>query len=149
MEIWRPWKSQILPLLLPDGWRNTLTCPSSSSQRNWRLFGMSLKIRKFPTAFQAGPSAHRMGLPLTSPCHKRWMVVLPWMSPPNAGSIVSTSGSWKYTDGAVKSRGGLVVDVGGVAGPAPPGGGGAGCSFGAANTPVGANAAAPTTAAAA
>ena len=31
------------------------------------------------------------------------------------------SGSWKYTDGAVKSRGGLVVVVGGVAGPRPPG----------------------------
>src|SRR5438552_2810587 len=70
------------------------------------------------------------------------MVVLPWIRPPNAGSMVRMSGSWKYTDGAVKSRGGLVVVVGGVAGPAPPGGG-----AGWAMTAVGAMAAAPTTAA--
>src|SRR5712691_7218523 len=88
-----------------------------------------------------------MGLPLTSPCHRRAIVVLPWVRSPKAGSTTRTSGSLKYTDGAVKSLGGLVVVVGGVAGPAPPGTGGAAWSCGAASTPVGAIATAPAMAA--
>ena len=44
-ETWRPWKSNVLPLLLFDGCRKTLTRSSSSLQRSWRLFGMSLQTR--------------------------------------------------------------------------------------------------------
>src|ERR1700687_662007 len=111
---------------------------------------MSLHRRWRPSLFHAGPSDHRIGLPLTSPCHRRWIVVLPWVMSPNAGSIVITSGSLKYVLGAPfgpKSRGGLVVVVGGVAGPAPPGGFPTPWSAGAAKAPVGPTATAPATAA--
>src|SRR5229473_1700927 len=69
---------------------------------------------------------------------------------PNAGSTVITSGSLKYVLGApfgLKSRGGLVVVVAGVAGPAPPGGFPTPWSAGAAKAPVGPTATAPATAA--
>ena len=61
-EICRPWKSNVLPLLLFDGMRKVLTWPSSSSQRICRLFGMSLHSRYRPTPFHAGPSAHNIFL---------------------------------------------------------------------------------------
>src|SRR3989454_1639735 len=64
-ESWRPWKSNVLPLLLFDGERNTVTRPSSSIQRSWRLFGMSLQTRYLPSALHAGPSDHN------APVHKR------------------------------------------------------------------------------
>ena len=104
----------MLPLLLLDGWRNTVTRPSSSSQRSWRLFGMSLQTRYRPWLDQAGPSAHR------APVHKRWIGALGWRSPLNTGSTVRTSGSVKYVVGAPpgpKSRGGAVTVLGGATGP--------------------------------
>ena len=42
----RPWRSQVLPLALFEGLRNTLTRPVSSSQRMMRLLGMSLHSRQ-------------------------------------------------------------------------------------------------------
>ena len=45
-------------LELLEGVRNTLTRPSSSDHRIWRLLGMSLHKRYRPCELQAGPSAH-------------------------------------------------------------------------------------------
>ena len=44
-ESCRPWKSNVLPLLLLEGRRKTLTRPSSSSHLSCRLLGMSLHTR--------------------------------------------------------------------------------------------------------
>jgi hypothetical protein len=41
----RPCRSRVLPLAKPDGFRNTLTAPVSSSHFMMRLFGMSLHSR--------------------------------------------------------------------------------------------------------
>ena len=38
-------RSRVLPLVKPDGSRNTPTAPVISSQRNIRSFGMSLQTR--------------------------------------------------------------------------------------------------------
>src|SRR5919202_6631698 len=57
------------------------------------------------------------------------MVVLPWVRSLNDGSMARTSGSLKYTDGWVKSRGGDVVVVGGWTGPAGPVPGGTCCAL--------------------
>jgi hypothetical protein len=45
------------------------------------------------------------------------MDALPCDTAPNEGSIVNTSGSLKYTDGWLKSRGGVDTTVGGATGP--------------------------------
>src|SRR5215468_9961524 len=55
----RPWRSRVLPLVLLDGLRKTLTAPVSSSHRMTRLFGISLQSRKRPSPNHTGPSAHR------------------------------------------------------------------------------------------
>ncbi len=88
-ESWRPCQSKLLPFELLLGARNVETCPSSSSQRNWRLFGMSLQIRNRPTAFQAGPSAQ------SAPVQRRRIALLGTMEASKAGSTASTSGSVK------------------------------------------------------
>src|SRR6267143_1117474 len=77
----------MLPLLLFDGFRNTVTPLLSSSQRICTLLPMSLKRRKRPTLLHAGPSSHR------PPVHSRLMALFGWL----------------------KSRGGLLMTVGGVA----------------------------------
>src|SRR5215212_2652613 len=105
----RPCGSNVLPLLLFDGLRNTLTRPSSSSHRNWRLLGMSLQTRYLPWLLQAGPSVH------SAPVHSRLIDVFAWMSESNAGSTLRMSGSAKYVVGGAsgpKSRGGLEITVG-------------------------------------
>ncbi len=79
----------MLPLLLFDGSRKTLTWPLSSSHRSCRLFGMSLHTRKRPTLFHAGPSDQR------APVHSRWMALLGWDRPLKLGSTLRTSGSLK------------------------------------------------------
>src|SRR5215813_2100580 len=74
---------------------------------------MSLHTRYRPWLFHAGPSAH------SDPVHSRWIGAFGWRRPLNAGSTVRTSGSVKYVVGAPpgpKSRGGLVMVVGGAAG---------------------------------
>src|SRR4029453_984428 len=106
---------KVLPLLLLDGRRNTLTRPSSSSQRSCRLLGMSLQTRYRPCPFQAGPSHH------SAPVHSRWMGALGCARPLKLGSTAMTSGSQKYVFGAPfgpKSRGGVVTVLGGATGPA-------------------------------
>src|SRR6266850_8314968 len=55
----RPWRSRVLPLVLFDGLRKTLTAPVSSSHFITRLLGMSLQSRKRPSPNHAGPSDHR------------------------------------------------------------------------------------------
>src|SRR5262249_62306213 len=55
----RPCRSRVLPLVLFDGLRNTLTAPVSSSHFMTRLFGISLQSRKRPSPNHTGPSAHR------------------------------------------------------------------------------------------
>src|SRR3989442_608696 len=55
----RPWRSRVLPLVLFDGLRKTLTAPVSSSHFMTRLFGISLQSRKRPSPNHTGPSAHR------------------------------------------------------------------------------------------
>ena len=66
-----------------------------------------------PLGVPAGPSDH------SAPVHNRWIGALAWRRALKAGSIVSTSGSVKYTFVGVlgpKSRGGLVIVLGGDAG---------------------------------
>jgi hypothetical protein len=50
--------------------RKTLTLPLMpfGTQRNIRLFGISLQIRKFPSRNQQGPSAQRQSLKSSSFC---------------------------------------------------------------------------------
>src|SRR4029434_5861702 len=75
---------------------------------------MSLHTRYRPSAHHAGPSDHR------APVHSRWIGALGWRNPSQACSIVRTSGSVKYVVGApreLKSRGGMVIVLGGAAAP--------------------------------
>src|SRR5882672_11603374 len=55
----RPWRSRVLPFVLFEGLRKTLTAPVSSSHFIIRLLGISLQRRKRPSPNQTGPSAHR------------------------------------------------------------------------------------------
>src|SRR5262249_4879775 len=59
-ESWRPSKSNVFPLLYPEGFLKTVTRPSSSIHLICTLFGISLHTRNRPTPFQAGPSAHKV-----------------------------------------------------------------------------------------
>src|SRR5215213_9915846 len=52
-----PWRSTVLPLVWPAGWRKTPTVPLDSSQRSWRSFGISLQTSERQPGDQAGPSA--------------------------------------------------------------------------------------------
>src|SRR5207245_9856338 len=107
-------KSNVLPLLLFDGVRNTLTCSSSSSHRSCRLLGMSLQSKYRPWPHQAGPSAH------SAPVHRRLIAELGWMYALNSASTAMMSGSVKYVVGGAfgpKSRGGTVTVLGGLWGP--------------------------------
>src|SRR4029450_9996590 len=83
----RPWKSNVLPLVLFDGLLYTVTRPSSSSQRRRRSLGMSLQTRNRPCALHAGPSDQ------SDPVHSRLIGVLPRTSELNRGSTVTKSGS--------------------------------------------------------
>src|ERR1700704_2238716 len=83
----RPWKSNVLPLLLFEGLRNTVTRPSSSIQRRWTPIGTSLHTRYLPWLHHAGPSDH---MPTVQ---GRRMPLLLTRSALNAGSIVTMSGS--------------------------------------------------------
>jgi hypothetical protein len=83
----RPWKSNVLPLLLFDALRNTVTRPSSSIHRRWTPIGTSLHTRYFPWLHQAGPSDQ---LP---PVQRRWMPLLFTRIALNAGSMVMMSWS--------------------------------------------------------
>src|SRR5687768_9357895 len=58
-ETRRPWRSRVLPLVLFDGLRKTLTAPVSSSHFMTRLLGMSLQSRKRPSPNHTGPSDQR------------------------------------------------------------------------------------------
>src|SRR3989442_8709246 len=112
-DSWRPWKSNVLPLLLFDGMRKTVTRPLSSSQRICRLFGISLHTRYRPTPLHAGPSDQ------SAPVHNRWIGAFGCRRPLKIGSMVSTSGSVKETFGGAlgpKSRGGVVIVLGGAIG---------------------------------
>src|SRR5262245_18207072 len=74
---------------------------------------MSLHTRYRPWPLHAGPSDQR------APVHRRWIGAFGWRRPLNSGSIVSTSGSVKYTFGGAfgpKSRGGVVIVLGGAIG---------------------------------
>src|SRR5205085_2431475 len=107
-------KSNVLPFELFDGDRNTLTWPSSSDQRIWRLFGMSLQTRNRPTLDQAGPSIQ------SAPVQSRVMAVFGWTYASKDGSTEMMSGSLKYVVGGAsgpKMRGGFVMVVGGAMGP--------------------------------
>src|SRR5690349_11132926 len=73
------------------------------------LLPMSLKTRKRPTLLHAGPSSHR------PPVHNLLIALFGRTTPSNAGSTVRMSGSVKYVVGWLKSRGGLLTTVGGVA----------------------------------
>ena len=81
-------------MLLFDGDRNTETCPFSSSQRSWRLFGMSLHTRNRPWLHHAGPSDHM------APVQRRWMAVLLTRSGIERRVVVMMSGSGYPTGGA-------------------------------------------------
>src|SRR5882757_7685759 len=54
-----PCRSRVLPLLLFEGLRKTLTSPVSSSQRSMRLLGISLHTRYRPSPNHTGPSDQR------------------------------------------------------------------------------------------
>ena len=41
----RPWRSRVLPLAKPEGWRKVLTWPLDASHFRMRLFGISLHSR--------------------------------------------------------------------------------------------------------
>src|SRR5439155_15043888 len=62
-ESWRPWKSNVLPLLLFDGLRKTLTRPSSSRQRRSGSGRVDLVISGLPDGLTAtfSPSAIAVG----------------------------------------------------------------------------------------
>src|SRR6202000_1852702 len=83
----RPCRSRVLPFACPDGLRNTLTAPVSSSQRRMRLLGMSLQSKALASPSHTGPSVHLPPLPIRStvPEDKRYRS--------NEGCSISIAGS--------------------------------------------------------
>src|SRR5712691_10729479 len=86
-ETRRPWRSRVLPLVLFDGLRKTLTAPVSSSHLIIRLLGISLQRRKRPSPNQTGPSAQR------NPVARRSTAARPSRYFAKLGSITCTAGS--------------------------------------------------------
>src|SRR6218665_2123707 len=62
----RPWRSRVLPLAWPLGWRNTPTAPVASSHFMMRSFGTSLHSSVRVSPSQTGPSAQRMPVAMRS-----------------------------------------------------------------------------------